>query len=158
MRLSTQKRIASVILKTSHKNIWMNPEKISEIKEAITKEDLRSLIKQGIIKKLPKKGHSRGRARKILKQKRKGRRRGPGSLKGKKYARLKRKRGWINKIRSQRNYLRSIKERKLIDTQTYRKLYSMSKGGFFRSRNHIKLYMGEHGLLKDEKNKKDSAI
>ncbi|MEK6904208.1 MAG: 50S ribosomal protein L19e [Nanoarchaeota archaeon] len=158
MNLSNQRRMAAAILKASKKDILFDSTRLSEIKDAITKDDLRNLIKLGAIKKLHKGGYSRGRAREIIKQKRKGRRKGPGSLKGSKFARLKRKRRWINKIRAQREFLRSLKEKDIINTQAYHQLYSMSKGGFFRSRSHIKLYMEEHGLLKNEKSKENTAV
>ncbi|MBI2419008.1 MAG: hypothetical protein HYV28_14135, partial [Ignavibacteriales bacterium] len=48
--------------------------RLDEIKEAITKIDIRNLINQGIIKGKPYVGTSRFRARKRLIQKRKGRR------------------------------------------------------------------------------------
>jgi len=39
--------------------------------------------------------------------------------------------------------LGELKDRKIIDDKLYRELYSKSKGGFFRSRRHIKLFLEE---------------
>ncbi|MFH0936168.1 MAG: 50S ribosomal protein L19e, partial [Candidatus Woesearchaeota archaeon] len=118
-----------------------------EIKEAITKSDIRGLINSNIIRAKPKHGISSFRSKKIRLQKRKGRRKGHGSRKGKKTARLSRKNAWINKIRAQRSYLKYLHDKKLISPSNYRLLYRKSKGGFFRSERHIKLYIDEHNLL-----------
>lgn len=148
MKLNNQHRIAANILKCSEKKIWLDPDRLSDIKEAITKVDIRSLIKEGVIRKKPAKGVSRVRARKILEQKRKGRQKGQGSKKGKRTARLSKKRGWINKIRAQRILLNDLRGKKKISKKEYRDLYIKAKGGFFRSKRHIMLYIEEHGLKK----------
>lgn len=143
MKLDNQKRLAAQILKCSEKRIKFDPDRLSNIKEAITKVDIRGLIKDKAIRKAYIKGVSRGRARKRLVQRRKGKQRGVGSRKGSRGARLPRKREWINKIRVQRELLKKLKEKKIIDDRLYRELYLKSKGGFFRSRRHIKLYLEE---------------
>ncbi len=146
MKFKTQKRIAAQILKVSPKRIKFDIEKLNEIKESITKADIRSLINQKIITVLPKRGVSRSRARKRLVQKRKGRRTGQGSRKGKRTARLSRKGNWMIKVRNQRKFLSEIKEK--LQKNTYSSLRRKVKSGFFRSRRHIKLYITEHKLIK----------
>lgn len=148
MKLQTQKRIAAQILKCGKNRIWFDPTRLTEIKEAITKVDIRSLIKDLAIQKKQVNSISGFRRRKALLQKRKGRRRGQGSRKGKKTARFPRKRQWINKVRAQRNFLKTLKARKLVTPPQFRDLYTKSKGGFFRSKRHIQLYLEEHQLLK----------
>jgi len=148
MNLKTQKRLAAAVFGCSPKKVWFDNSRLEDIKGAITKADIRSLIKQKAIMQKPAKGVSRGRARKIHIQKIKGRRKGHGSRQGKKTARLPRKLGWINKIRAQRKLLSLLKEKKIIDNKTFRMLYLKAKGGFFRSRRHIKIYLEEHGLAK----------
>ncbi len=143
MKLDNQKRLAAQILKCSKKRIKFDPDRLSNIKEAITKKDINSLIKDGAIKKVHARGVSRGRARKRLVQRRKGKQKGHGSIKGSRGARLPRKREWINKIRAQRELLKKLKEKKIIDDKVYREFYLKSKGGFFRSMRHIKLYLEE---------------
>ena len=39
----------------------------------------------------------------------------------------------------------------MISTTDYHELYMKSKGGFFRSIRHLKLYVQEKGLVKNEK-------
>lgn len=143
MKLNNQKRLAAQILKCSKKRVKLDEDRLSDIKEAITKADIKGLIKDRAINKINAKGVSRGRARKRLEQIRKGRQKGQGSRKGASGARLPAKREWINKVRSQRELLNKLKERKIVDNKFYRELYLKSKGGFFRSRRHIKLYVGE---------------
>ncbi|MCX6710639.1 MAG: 50S ribosomal protein L19e, partial [Candidatus Woesearchaeota archaeon] len=111
MNLKVQKRIAANILKCSPKRVHFDTERLDEIKEAITKQDLRALISSGAIVKKSKSGVSRGRARKILIQKRKGRQRNAGSIKGKHGARLPQKKSWMNKVRLQREFLKELKKK-----------------------------------------------
>ncbi len=143
MKLNNQKRLAAKVLKCSEKRVRFDPDRLDDIKEAITKIDIRSLIKDNAITKVAVKGISRGRARKRIIQKRKGKQQGPGSRKGSRNARLPSKRKWINKIRSQRKFLRILKDKKVVDKKLFRELYLKSKGGFFRSKRHIKIYLEE---------------
>ena len=148
MRLTTQRRLTAAILKCSPKRVRFQQESLSDVKEAITKADLRSLVKQGTIKRLPVRGQSRARIRKKAAQKRKGRQRGQGSRKGKKTARLNPKRTWINRVRLQRKILQELWTAKKISPETHKTLYSKIKGGFFRNKRHLKLYIQERGLEK----------
>lgn len=148
MRVDTQKRLASEVTGSSAKRIILDKSKLAEIKEAITKSDIRSLIKQGIIKVRPLRGVSRSRARARRIKLRKGRQRGLGTRKGKRTARAPKKKVWTNRIRLQRKFIRSLKEKGAIDPKSYRLLYLKAKGGFFRSRRHVKLYVKEQGLTK----------
>lgn len=148
MQLKTQKRLAAQILKCSQKRIWFDMERASDIKEAITKIDIKSLIGDKAIKAKPVKSISKGRARKTKLQKRKGKQKGIGSRKGKKTARLPKKVAWMNSIRIQRRFLKELREKEIITKTNYQKLYLKAKGGFFRSKRHIKLYIEEHNLAK----------
>lgn len=148
MELKTQKRLAAQILKCSPKRIKFDNERLEEIKEAITKADLRSLINGKVITEIQEKGISRFRAKIRHVKKGKGRHKGFGSRKGKKTARLKPKRTWMNIIRLQRKFLKMLKNKKIIDNKIFRDLYMKSKGGFFRSKRHLEVYIEEHGLAK----------
>jgi large subunit ribosomal protein L19e len=148
MNVSNKKRLAAQIMKCGKSRVKFDSENLQQIKEAITKSDIRSLIKSKIVKKKPKKGVSRSRARHTLKQKRKGRRSGPGRKSGTHKARSPKKREWINKIRAIRDLISTLKKKNIINTKAYTTLYRKSKGGFFRSRRHIKSYIEEHKLAK----------
>ncbi|MGM5479995.1 MAG: 50S ribosomal protein L19e [Nanobdellota archaeon] len=148
MKLTVQKRLASNVLKCSQKRVHFQPDRINDIKEAITKADIKSLVADGVISKVPIKGVSRVRANKRLEQRRKGLQRGPGKKKGKKTALSPRKKLWVRGVRAQRKYLFYLREKDVIDKPTFKQLYAKSKGGFFRSRRHIKIYINENELIK----------
>lgn len=146
-----QRRLAGQIMKCGKNRIKFDPNSLENIKEAITKSDVRSLIKNGLISKRRSLSTSRFWAKKIRKQKIKGRRRGFGSRKGKKTARLEQKKAWINKIRLQRTFIKSLKDKSMITTTDYHEIYMKSKGGFFRNLRHLKLYVHERGLVRNDK-------
>lgn len=147
--MKTQRRLAADILDISPKHIKFDPEHLDEIEDAISRQDIRDLVEQGIISKKHRDHQSRSKARHKKKQKSKGRRRGKGSIKSGQNARKPRKRKWINKIRAQRKLLKQLKENDRIENKTYRDLYRKAKGGYFRSRRHIKLHLEQNELFKD---------
>ena len=142
-----QKRVTASLLGVGMKRIWFDPNRLEEIKEAITKSDLRSLIKDKAIQIKHKRGISSSRIKKTKLQKKKGRRKGEGSRKGKRTARLSSKREWILNVRLQRNFINYLKNKKIISIKAYGMLRSKIKGGFFRSKRHIKLFLEEHNLF-----------
>ena len=150
MQLDIQKRLAGQVLKTSEKNVWLDPSRLDEIKEAITKADIKSLVKDHAIIARKKRGISRFRIRHRQAQKSKGRMAGHGSRKGGKKARLGKKAAWISKMRVQRGFLQNLRDKGLVDKASYRMLYMKSKGGFFRSKRHIQIYMQERGIGKQK--------
>jgi len=145
VKASLARRLAAEILDVGESRIWIDPEKLDRVAAVISREEVRKLIKDGVIKVRPPSTPSRGRIRARLMQKKKGRRRGPGSRKG---SRVNEKDLWVAKIRALRRYLRYLRKRKLIDRRTYRKLYLMTKGGAFRSVRHLKTYLIEHDLMR----------
>lgn len=151
MNLRNQKRMAADIMKCGSGRVWMSPEHEEDIKTAITKDDIRSLIGNGIIRLKQEKGVSRGRTRAASKQKKKGLRSGMGSRKGRAGARTNSKRAWVERIRNLRELFNTLKEKKIITNETYRLLRDKSKGGLFRSKRHALLYLEEHNLLKVKK-------
>lgn len=148
MDLTLQKRLASTMLQCSPKRVKMDPSRYTEIKEAITRFDVKNLIRKGIIEVVPASGISNYAKNITNKQKRKGRQKGHGSRKGKSTARKDLKKNWIIAIRGQRLLLKKLKNKKLIDQLGYKLLYKKSKGGFFRSTRHIKTYVEEQKLIK----------
>jgi large subunit ribosomal protein L19e len=146
--LKSQRMLASKILKCGRNRVWLDPTKINDISEAITSEDIRRLIKDGVIAKQRKKGQSSYRKKKKREQKKKGKRKGRGSRKGSLGARASRKGKWIKKIRSLRNMLKDLKDKDLLDKRTYRTLYLKTGGGFFRNKKHLQIYLKRNNLLK----------
>ncbi len=145
------KRLAAQILGVGESRIKIKPEALSQLQEVSTRADVRRLIKEGLIEVEPVKGNSRGRWRILHEKRKKGRRRGVGSRKGPKSARLDPKRAWINKIRTLRRYLKWLKDQGVIDAKTWRRLYKMAKGGYFRDLAHLKQYLIQNRIVSAEK-------
>jgi large subunit ribosomal protein L19e len=148
MSLKAQKRMAAEILKCGENRVYFDPYLIEEIKMAITREDIRNLIKEGIIIKKYKNGNSSYRKSLRHERKKKGRARGLGKRKGTKYARLPKKKAWMNRIRPQRRELKKLRDRKLITPATYRKLYKNAKGGMFNSVAQMNRYIKEKEYIR----------
>jgi len=149
--LRNQRRMASELLKCGSNRVWMDHDRLDEIAKAVTKEDIRLLIRGKAIKARQKKGISSGRKKYTQKQKEKGRRKGHGSRKGAKYARLSKKERWIKTIRPIRSYLRKLRDDKKITPSVYRKYYMKAKGGEFRNKHHLETHLISDGVLKEEK-------
>ncbi|GAB4310412.1 MAG: 50S ribosomal protein L19e [Methanobacteriaceae archaeon] len=148
MNLTTQKRLAADILKVGVNRVWIDPENVEEVSRAITRESVKQLIDNKIIRAKPQKGISSYRSKKIAQQKSKGRRRGHGSIKGAKGARTPKKKAWMTTIRALRKDLKHMRDNREINKTTYRKLYKMAKGGAFRSKSYMKTYAKDHDLLR----------
>jgi large subunit ribosomal protein L19e len=148
MDLKSQRMIAAKLMKCGKSRVWMDPARSADIADAITAGDVRKLINDGVISPVQKKGLSSFRKKKKAAQKKKGRMRSHGSFKGAKGTRLNRKQAWMKTIRAIRELLSELKEKKEIDNKTYRKVYMISKSGFFRSRAHIMIYLERNALLK----------
>ncbi len=151
MKLDFQKRLAAKVAGVGLKRIKLKPEFISEIKDAMTREDIKSLMAEGAIIVLDKKGISRARIKKNKK-------RGPGSRKGKATARYSRKDKWIDKIRALRFYLQLLKKEEVVDKKLFRKLYNMASGGYFHSKRHLLLYLQSNQLINKENLKKAEEL
>lgn len=159
--VSSQRRLASDLLKAGMHRVWINPDHLERVSGAITREDVRRLISKGVIAKAPASGTSRGRIRarvriiekkakddkgsEVVKKVRIKRSRGEGSKKGAQHSVVGKKRVWINRIRPIRRYLKGLRAQGLASGE-YGKLYLLAKGGFFRNRSHLKLYMEKEGL------------
>lgn len=144
--VKNQKRLAAQILKVGQNRVWIDPERIDDVETAITREEIRKLIHEGVIKPLPEKGVSRARARILREKKRKGKRRGHGSRSGSRGARISKKEAWMKRIRALRKKLRELKTRRIITENTYRKLYRMASSGRFESVADLQRYLKAHEL------------
>jgi large subunit ribosomal protein L19e len=138
--------MASEILKVGENRVWIDPERADDVELAISREEIRRLIRDRAIKKVPEKGISRARAKRIHDKKVTGRRRGQGSRKGTKGARTPSKEAWMKRVRAQRKRLRGLRDSHALNETVYRQLYIMSKSGLFRSVADLDRYMEAHGL------------
>jgi large subunit ribosomal protein L19e len=145
MSVVSQKRLAAGILKVGITRVWVDPEDTDRVSSAITREEIRKLIHEGSIRKIPVVGISRGRKRVRHQELLAGRHKGPGSTKGSAH---NSKRRWVIRIRSIRLRLRSLRDKRFITPEVYRKLSLMAKGGTFRSASHLDEYVDTHKLAR----------
>ncbi|HPM85545.1 MAG: 50S ribosomal protein L19e [Candidatus ainarchaeum sp.] len=133
------KELAAKILKVGLGRIYLDPTQASKVSEAMTKDDVRTLIAERVIKKRPQVSQSRGRTRAGKEARAKGRGRGKGKRSATRKVRSEQKSRWMNRVRSQR---RTLKELKIKNSQEvkeigYSKIYNRIKGGYFRGKRHL---------------------
>lgn len=144
--VSLQKRLAAEILGVGINKIKIPTDNLSDVSEALTKDDVRSLINEGKILVEVSKRNSRGRVKERRKARRiKGEGRRAGSKKGTRYDE---KQLWVNKIRKIRKYLKYLRDNGIIDRKTYREFYMHAKGGAYKSLNDLKFALKQRGILK----------
>ena len=146
MSLTSQRRLAAQILKVGKGRVWIDPDSIDLVEAAITREEIRKLIHEGVIKSLPKKGVSRARANVLHIKRKKGLRKGLGQKSGSVQAKISRKDVWMNRIRALRRKLREWKESRAIAESGYRELYGMAGSGVFKSTADMERYAKTKGL------------
>lgn len=146
MDLRTARRLAAAILGVGESRIVFAPEKLKEIRDAITRDDIRALIKTHAITAVPAKGVSRARARLRAARRAKGRARGRGKIKGGRQ--VLRKAKWIARIRAQRKLLKKLKKEGKI-VAGYRETYLKIKGGVFKDKAHLLTFLKERGYLRE---------
>jgi large subunit ribosomal protein L19e len=139
--ISSQRRMAASILGCGENRVHFDPERVTDIKNAISREDLRGLIEEGAISARQIRGNSRGRARAKMAKRSYGHCKGPGRRRGAAGARDPSKRQWIRKIRALRKTLVELREGGQINRHLYRMLYRQSAGGQFRSVAHLKAHL-----------------
>jgi large subunit ribosomal protein L19e len=137
VNLKKKRELVARILDIGANRVRFEPDKLDDIADSITREDLRSLVKRGTIWTTKVKGTSRGRAKtKQAIRKKSGL--GPGSKKGKKTARTGKKSAYVTRIRSMRYHLKVMKDRNEINRQTYWLIYKKVDGGQVRSVSHLR--------------------
>jgi len=139
--MNLQKKIAAKILKCGENRVWIDPTN-DKVRTAITRNDVRRFIKEGIIKKLPEKKKAK------LEEKRQQRR---GSIKGSIGARETKKTKWLKAVRPQRKLLKELKSKNKLNPHSYRVIYKLVKGNFFRSKAHLMTYLKDKKLVVEGK-------
>ena len=147
MNLGKKKVLAAKALKVGKNRVQFNVEGLSEIKEAITKEDIKTLKQEGIITIKPLKGRQKVRKRKT--------RRGPGKIKKKVN---NRKQVYVKITRKLRAYLKELKSKGALDKDFYKKLRKKIRMRDFKSKANLKDYLKSANVelekqLKSEKSK-----
>ena len=136
VNLKSKKRLVSRITGVGIKRIHFDSEHLDDITDAITRDDIRSLMTANTIKIKSLTGASRGRAKikKIQKSKRGTKQ---GSKKGTKGARVGKKEVYVKKVRSLRHILKVAKDRKDITNKEFWSLYKKVGGNTVRNKAHL---------------------
>jgi len=127
MKFQAQKKLAARIKKVGVGRIWLDPLRLEDVKQAITRGDIKDLIKDKAIKVKPKtkKAKSKGKPGK----------KGTGRIR----KRIRnRKAKYVSKIRKIRRYLDYVCKNKEITKKEKDKLRKLAKSGHFRSLKHLK--------------------
>jgi large subunit ribosomal protein L19e len=132
MSIKLTRRAAAVILKRGESSIRIKPEAHADAEKALTKDDVRELIKRGSVYALPMKKNMSVHGAALSVKRSRGRSRGVGTKKGTKGARQ----GvdYKTKIRAQRRIIKALKSDNTIDNAMFKKLYALVKGGTFANK------------------------
>ena len=130
MKLDKTKKLASKVLRVGKGRVKFNEEGLSEIKEAITKQDIKDLHSEGIISIKPVKGRKKIKRRKTQ--------RGPGKIKKKVNHR---KQEYVKITRKLRGYIKQLKDMGILDRELYKDLRKKIRMRFFKSKANLKGYL-----------------
>ena len=142
VNLKAKKRLASRVTGVGVHRIKFDSDHLDDVADAITRENIRSLITANTIQIKSFTGTSRGRAQYKKDQKNK-RGTGQGSKQGRKGARVGKKEVYVAKVRSLRRLLKIAKDRKDITNPEFWGLYKKVGGNTVRNKAHLRLLMEE---------------
>lgn len=129
--LEKRKALASRVLRAGVNKIFFEPSRLDEIKEAITKQDIRDLYESGAIKVKEKVGRLRKEHRTT--------KRGVGKVKKKVQFR---KRDYMRRVRKLRRHISELRKQKKLNQENYRGLRIKIKANMFKDKAHLKDYIG----------------
>lgn len=135
MNLRSKKELAAKTLGIGKERIVFVRERTAEIKEAMTKEDLRGLVEAGAIKIKPVKGRKINVSRKH--------KRGPGKIKLKVN---KRKQEYVTITKKLRAYVCELKKQGKLTPEEVKGIRKKIRNRIFKSKANLKLYV--EGLRK----------
>lgn len=132
MIVENQRRISAELLNVGKNKVWFDKNRLEDIKKAITRLDVKELIKEGAIKVRIKRKSEKKKEEKIKK------RRGIGN---RKIRVSNRKQKYVFKIRKLRKYIQDLFEKNTIDKAERAKLRIMARSGELRNLRHLQDYL-----------------
>lgn len=132
MNLLKKKKLAQKVLGVGKRRVAFVQSRIDEVKEAITKQDIKDLRKEGVIIVKDIKG-----SKKNVKRKNK---RGPGKVKK---TLNTRKRDYVVTTRKLRKYVAELKRQKMLSQEEVKDIRKKIRNRQFRSKAHLKEYIAE---------------
>ena len=132
MKLDKKKVLAARVLKVGKGRIKLDDTRFAELKEAITKQDIRDLHSQGIIQIKEKKGR-----KKIVRRKTKKR---AGKIKK---TVNKRKQEYVKITKKLRYYIKELKNQDRITKEDYEDLRKKIRARTFKSKSQLKGHLTE---------------
>ncbi|MCW6159870.1 MAG: hypothetical protein LVQ95_02160 [Candidatus Micrarchaeales archaeon] len=150
MSIRLTKRIASDLLGRGESAIRIKETAVPNADKAITREDVRQLIKKGDVYALAEKRNVSTYSKVLRIKRAQGRRRGPGAKKGTRNARSSAE--YKKKVRGQRRVLLSLKADRSIDNLMFKQFYKLVRGGTFESKAQLLSHIKGKGVsISDEK-------
>ena len=136
MKLDKKKRLAAKVLGVGKQRIIFVEPRLNEIKEAITKDDIRSLRADGaiMIKEI--------RGKRLRQNKRKARR-SPGNIR---QNAKNSKREYMIITRKLRKHISELKGKNLLTRENFLDLRKKIKNRYFKSKSQLKDYLKEQNL------------
>ena len=142
VNLKSKKRLVSRIVGVGIPRVRFDSDHLDDVADAITRDDIRSLMTANTITVKSFKGTSRGRAKiKNIQKSKRGT--GQGSKKGRKGAREGKKTVYVNKVRALRYILKIVKDRKEIDNDVFKSIYKKIGGNTIRNKAHLRTIISE---------------
>ncbi|MXX21104.1 MAG: 50S ribosomal protein L19e [Cenarchaeum sp. SB0665_bin_23] len=142
INLRSKKKLLSRVTGVGIHRLRLDPDRLDDVADAITRNNARGLVTAGIVTIKPKKGTSRGRAQhKRMQRSKRGTK--PGSKQGRKGARTARKATYVAKVRSLRRHLKIAKDRQEITNPEFWSLYKKVGGNTVRNKAHLRLLVQE---------------
>lgn len=135
MNLNNKKSLAARALKVGKERIVFSRGRLEEIKEAITKQDIRDLLNEGAIIVKNIKGRKKNLKKKV--------KRSTGNIRKKVN---KRKQNYVIMTRKLRNYSSELKKQDKLTREEVKEIRKKIRNKAFKSKAHLKEYIG--GLKK----------
>lgn len=129
MKLNKKKELAVKTLGVGKNRIIFEKSRLEEIKEAITRQDIRDLAAGGAIKIKPMKGRMKKKREKS---------RSAGNIRKKVN---KRKQEYVKLTRKLRGHVKGLKQQGRISQEAYAALRRRIKAKMFRDKRHIQEYI-----------------